>query len=325
MAATNPSYYQSGVCQDIRQKEHRFHLYMFQKLEGTTHANQKVVVNPGLPMLFGVIAAQDWVIRDGSAADANLVARARGMQLGSGKADQNWLMCYSISFTDTRFKGSSLKVLGDFAVGGDDLGQDGEWAIVGGTGEFAYANGVVIAKEIGDWRRNDGRTWELRISVLCPCISKAKPVQKIGPWGGNGGTVYELQDAELPQRLESLTIYAEDFIESIAFSYIDQAGQKRTVGPWGGDDGKSKLPAIQFGSSETVTEIYGATGKYNGANTVVTSLTIVTNVTSYGPYGKQSMGNTPFHVAPPNNHSIVGFYGRVGKVVDQIGAYVSPN
>ena len=71
-----------------------------------------------------------------------------------------------------RFKGSSLKVLGDFVVGGDDLGQDGEWAIVGGTGEFAYASGVVIAKEIGDWRRNNGRTWELRISVFCPCISK---------------------------------------------------------------------------------------------------------------------------------------------------------
>ena len=104
MAATNPSYYESGVCEDIRQqKEHRFHLYMFQQLEGTPNGNQKVVVNPSLSMLFGVIAAQDWVIRDGSAANANLVARARGMQLGSGKAEQNWLMCFSISFTDTRF------------------------------------------------------------------------------------------------------------------------------------------------------------------------------------------------------------------------------
>jgi hypothetical protein len=103
MAATNPSYYQSGVCQEIMQKEHLFHLYMFQQLEGTPDANQKVVVNPGLPMMFGVVAASDWVIRDGLATDSNLVARARGMHLGSGKAEQNWLMCCSISFTDTRF------------------------------------------------------------------------------------------------------------------------------------------------------------------------------------------------------------------------------
>ena len=74
--------------------------------------------------------------------------------------------------TQIRFKGSSLKVLGDFAIDKDGDAADGEWAIVGGTGEFAYANGVVIAKEIGDWRRNNGRTWELRISVFCPCISK---------------------------------------------------------------------------------------------------------------------------------------------------------
>lgn len=86
------------------------------------------------------------------------------------------------------------------------------------------------------------------------------------------------------------------------------------------------LQPIQFGPSETVKEIYGTTGNnYDGVHTVVTSLTIVTNVNTYGPYGKQAAGNTPFRVAAPNNHSIVGFYGRVGDVVDQIGAYVSPN
>jgi hypothetical protein len=32
-----------------------------------------------------------------------------------------------------------------------------------------------------------------------------------------------------------VTIYANDFVQSIAFSYVDKAGQRRTVGPWGGD------------------------------------------------------------------------------------------
>ena len=67
-------------------------------------------------------------------------------------------------------------------------------------------------------------------------------VQKVGPWGGNGGTPYEVKDGELPQRLESLTVYSNDFIQTIAFSYTDEAGQKRTAGPWGGDAGKFKHP-----------------------------------------------------------------------------------
>nr|CAB3490298.1 unnamed protein product [Digitaria exilis] len=73
-------------------------------------------------------------------------------------------------------------------------------------------------------------------------LTNLKPMQKIGPWGGNGGAAYEIKDEEQPQRLESLSIYAEDFIQSIAFTYIDQTGQKRTVGPWGGEDGKSEYP-----------------------------------------------------------------------------------
>lgn len=45
---------------------------------------------------------------------------------------------------------------GDF-VGG----QDGEWAIVGGTGEFAYARGVITAKLIENWHPTNGRLWEV--------------------------------------------------------------------------------------------------------------------------------------------------------------------
>ena len=88
------------------------------------------------------------------------------------------------------------------------------------------------------------------------------------------------------------------------------------------------LQPIQFGPLESVEEMYGTIGKYHYGQetyTVVTSLTIFTNVTPHGPFGKQSAGDTPFHWAPPNNHSVVGFYGRVGVVVDQIGVYVSPN
>ncbi|RLM50341.1 hypothetical protein C2845_PMPSC049111 [Panicum miliaceum] len=236
------------------------------------------------------------------------------MQLGSGKADQNWLMCYSISFTDTRlirFKGSSLKVLGDFAVGGDGLGQDGEWAIVGGTGEFAYANGVVIAKEIGVWRRSDGRTWELRINAFCPCISE---VTKMGPWGGYGGTAFDIP--EPPRSLQTVTIRCGEVINSTAFSYTDRAGQNRTAGPWGG---AGPLTAtITLAPSETIKQVLATTGTVGG-DTIVTSLTLVSNVMTYGPFGR---ANDPaFSSQVPDNRTVVGFHARAGASVNAIGVY----
>ena len=78
-----------------------------------------------------------------------------------------FVLNFVISTSLIRFKGSSLKVLGDF------VGNNSEWAIVGGTGEFAYAQGVVVAKVIQNIQPTPGRTWELRISAFCLCIPKA--------------------------------------------------------------------------------------------------------------------------------------------------------
>jgi len=37
----------------------------------------------GLPMLFGVVSANDWTICDGPAANANIVARAHGKHIAA--------------------------------------------------------------------------------------------------------------------------------------------------------------------------------------------------------------------------------------------------
>jgi hypothetical protein len=60
-----------------------------------------------------------------------------------------------------------------------------------------------------------------------------------------------------------------------------------------------------------------------GGDTVVTSLALVTNVTTYGPFGKPN--GTPFNSLLPDNSSIVGFYALAGEFVNALGAYVSPN
>lgn len=62
-----------------------------------------IASSPTLPHGFGSAVANDWIIREGPAVNTNIVARVRGITVGSGKIDENWLFCHSILFTDTRF------------------------------------------------------------------------------------------------------------------------------------------------------------------------------------------------------------------------------
>jgi len=53
--------------------------------------------------------------------------------------------------------------------------------------------------------------------------------KRLGHW------VEVVQDVtDTPGRLESITVQSGVVVDAIAFSYADQAGQKRTAGPWGG-------------------------------------------------------------------------------------------
>ncbi|CAO2149670.1 unnamed protein product [Urochloa humidicola] len=315
----NPSYYTTSpsVRSQVQHQEHLFHLYAFQQM-GNNEYNI-VPEKSGLPNHFGCTNVTDWDIRDAPDTWATVVARLQGVGIAASKSSVSYHGSFILVFTDQRFKASTLCLQGPF--GPATVGDEGGLAVVGGTGEFAYARGVCAYKKIQ--AISGGTITELRISVVCLTIPKTDPVEKVGSWGGNGGTAYEIQDTELPERLKTISIYANDVIESIEYTYTDQAGKERTNGPWGGDDGKSVWEPILLGS-ETVKEIYGTTGNYNG-QTVVPSLNIVTDVKTYGPYGRQSVSNTTFQFAAPNNHSIVGFYGRGGDVVNQIGVYVGPN
>ncbi|BAF29458.2 Os12g0228700 [Oryza sativa Japonica Group] len=176
-------------------------------------------------------------------------------------------------------KGSTLQVMGVPV-------ECGEWAIVGGTGEFIMASGVIY-KKVHE-RRSEGNIIELTIHGFCPSLKGTKCLPtKVGPWGGNGGTPQDI--TETPKRLESITIRSGEVVDSISFSYFDQAGQKRVAGPWGGPGGN--LNTIELSSSEFLKEVSGTFGTYYGSN-VITFIKFVTNVKTYGPFGKQN--GTPF-------------------------------
>ncbi|CAL5009263.1 unnamed protein product [Urochloa decumbens] len=301
--STNPAYYRSRVCQDIRQREHLFHLYMTQRGVAITDSNEKYVASG--------FAVDDFAIRDGPAPNANLVGRARGMHFAAGGSagigDDHWLFCHSIVFTDTRFKGSSLKMLGDFAYE-----NDAEWAIVGGTGEFAYANGAVTVKVIQSHNPATGRIFDLRIRAFCLCIHEKT---KMDPWEG-----FDIPEAEPPRCLQTVTVQYDDVINSIAFSYSNEAGEKKTAGPWGSHGAHTST--IMLAPSEIIKQVLGTTSTV-GEDTVVTSLTLVSNLTTYGPFG--TTYGTPFcSQAPESNRSIAGFYARAGEAVNALGVYYTP-
>lgn len=83
------------------------------------------------------------------------------------------------------------------------------------------------------------------------------------------------------------------------------------------------LLQIQLDQSEYLMEISGTINSLPKAPYgAITSLTLVTNASSYGPYGEG--GGTHFKIPTRNNSSIVGFFGRVGWYVEAFGIYVNP-
>ncbi|KAJ3700505.1 hypothetical protein LUZ61_004210 [Rhynchospora tenuis] len=79
---------------------------------------------------------------DGLGPDAKLVARAQGMCMQAAAKGQSWYNTLNLLFEDARYKkDSTLQVMGTEVLWGD-------WAIVGGTGEFTLAEGVIYKRKV---------------------------------------------------------------------------------------------------------------------------------------------------------------------------------
>ncbi|XP_037419350.1 putative receptor-like protein kinase At4g00960 [Triticum dicoccoides] len=148
-------------------------------------------------------------------------------------------------------------------------------------------------------------------------LTKLRTPTKVGSWGGlNIGTMHDIDD--IPQRLRSMTIRSGDCIDTLSFSYINQAGKIITAGPWGGGRGRGH-PTIVLGPSEILKEVSGTVYQ----NEEVCSLKFVTNVRTYGPYGGRTrVPGYPFSAEVPEGNSIVGFFVRSSHVINSIGIYM---
>jgi hypothetical protein len=68
--------------------------------------------------------------------------------------------------------------------------------------------------------------------------------------------------------------------------------------------------------------ISGTYGSYKGF-LVITSLSFITNLTTYGPFGTAT-GETETFSIPIADSAVVGFHGRCGYYLDALGIFVIP-
>uniref|UniRef100_A0A453QHH1 Dirigent protein n=1 Tax=Aegilops tauschii subsp. strangulata TaxID=200361 RepID=A0A453QHH1_AEGTS len=173
-------------------------LYLRQILTGWD-ANQSDVIQPNAVTGLGKTAVNNWGVYDGAGSKAKLVAKTHGMHTLAGK----WSNWFTLAFVVGRFEGSTLQVMG----ANDEDVADNDWAIVGGTGEFAMARGIIQRRVV------------------------PSPTKR-GTVGGNRGTLPREMEGK-SQRLENVTIYHVGAVEGFQFSYVDEDGKIRTTDTWG--------------------------------------------------------------------------------------------
>ncbi|KAF8700065.1 hypothetical protein HU200_034425 [Digitaria exilis] len=142
MAEDNKGAYFEILPVELQKQELRMTLFVHQVVRGPEQ-NQQVVVPRSNPP-FGLVVANDWTVFDGLGSGASLVGNAQGMHMLGSMTQDSWCIYFDL-------------LLGSF-------GQvDGEWAIVGGTGEFTLAQGVISFKKVQDSKDMNIRELKLRV------------------------------------------------------------------------------------------------------------------------------------------------------------------
>jgi S1-C subfamily serine protease len=135
---------------------------------------------------------------------------------------------------------------------------------------------------------------------------------KFGPVGGNGGTAFD--DKELPEgtRITGVKIRHGAWIDSVELLYKTADGKTESLGQHGGQGGTEKTFLLDEG--EHIQTICA-----RGAN-VVESLKIITNKRQSIVFGNETT-NKELRMEV-QRHEVVGFYGRAGLYLDQLGIIV---
>ncbi|GJN04055.1 hypothetical protein PR202_ga21565 [Eleusine coracana subsp. coracana] len=143
----------------------------------------------------------------------------------------------------------------------------------------------------------------------------------MGPCGGGGGNARDV-DMRGVDRVVKVALRHGATVDAVSVLY-DRGGREEWTDLWGGPGGG--LAEICLGPGEHFTGVEGRCGEFDGGGFVVRSLTFVTNLRAYGPYGarveEEDEEGVPFAL-PAAGGRILGFHARSGRYLDAIGTYV---
>jgi hypothetical protein len=142
--------------------------------------------------------------------------------------------------------------------------------------------------------------------------------------GGTTGTNYFMarndikggSDPTKIRRLKKISIKHHCRVEKIQVTLVNNAGKKAIIEA-GGTEGK--WSHIYLDNDEYIIRVTGRSG------TLIDQITFYTNKRrKLGPYGGN--GGTPFSIQVPRNSRVVGFRGKYGNAINQIGlVYITKN
>nr|WRQ20294.1 jacalin-related lectin 4-like [Citrullus colocynthis] len=120
--------------------------------------------------------------------------------------------------------------------------------------------------------------------------------------------------------IRRFVVYEREWICSIQIEY-DQNGESIWSPRHGESDGSISEVVMDY-PNEYLISIYGYYGSIHNwgiDGTVIRSLTLETNIRSYGPFGVEDGNKFSF---PITGGKIVGFHGKSGRYLDGIGVHV---
>lgn len=123
----------------------KLHFFLHERGGGSNQTAYQVAqsnITLTSPTSFGQVTMIDDILRQGSAPDSQIVGRAQGLTGSSSLEESSLIMSMNFVFTTGKYNGSTLSVLGRNPFSS----KYREMAIVGGSGVFRLAKGIITTQ-----------------------------------------------------------------------------------------------------------------------------------------------------------------------------------
>ncbi|KAG8381012.1 hypothetical protein BUALT_Bualt06G0076500 [Buddleja alternifolia] len=145
------------------QKVIKLHFYVQDVVSGEKSTVWKVAeskISSSSPSSFGLVYMADNLLTAGPEASSEIVGRAQGIVGFSDLHDEALYMDVSIVFTEGKYKGSTISILGRNPL----YEKERELPIVGGSGVFRMARGVAVTNTVASF--DESKSYEVLEYIL---------------------------------------------------------------------------------------------------------------------------------------------------------------